>query len=98
MASNLSRRPQAETDLEEIWLFIAADNIGAADRLLDRIGSVFEMLAENPQAGRQRPELGMSIRSFAVGNYIIFYEAVPNGADIIRVLHGARDILPEDFD
>ena len=40
----------------------------------------------------------MSIRSFAVGNYIIFYEALPNGADIVRVLHGARDILPEDLD
>ena len=98
MASNLSRRPQAETDLEEIWLFIAADSISAADRLLDRIASIFEMLAENPGAGRQRPELGMSIRSFAVGNYIIFYEALPNGADIVRVLHGARDILPEDLD
>jgi toxin ParE1/3/4 len=98
MANKLSRRPQAEIDLEEIWLFIAADNIAAADRLLDRIGSVFEMLAENPGAGRHRPELGKSVRSFAVGNYIIFYEAVPNGADIVRVLHGARDILPEDFD
>jgi len=98
MVNKLSRRPQAETDLEEIWLFIAADNITAADRLLDRIGSLFEMLAENPAAGRQRPELGMSIRSFAVGNYIIFYEALPNGADIVRVLHGARDVLPEDLD
>jgi toxin ParE1/3/4 len=98
MASNLSRRPQAEIDLEEIWLFIAADNIAAADRLLDRIGTIFEMLTENPQAGRLRPELGMSIRSFTVGNYIIFYEAFPNGVEIVRVLHGARDILPEDID
>lgn len=98
MASDLSRRPQAEIDLEEIWLFIAADNVAAADRLLDRIGGVFEMLAENPEAGRQRPELGRSIRSFAVGNYVIFYEAVSNGAEIVRVLHGARDILPEDID
>ena len=40
----------------------------------------------------------MSIRSFAVGNYIIFYEALPNGADIVRVLHGARDVLPEDLE
>jgi toxin ParE1/3/4 len=57
MGNNLSRRTQAEIDLEEIWLFIAADNIAAADRLLDRIGSIFEMLAENPLAGRLRPEL-----------------------------------------
>jgi len=98
MAGNLARRPQAEADLEEIWLFIASDNIGAADRLLDRIGDVFRMLAENPQAGRQRPELGMNIRSFAVGNCVAFYEAFPNGVEIVRVLHGARDIAPGDLD
>ncbi|MGL3214041.1 type II toxin-antitoxin system RelE/ParE family toxin [Bradyrhizobium sp. BR 1433] len=98
MAGNLTRRPQAETDLEEIWLFIASDNIVAADRLLDRIGNGFQMLAENPQAGRHRPELGRNIRSFPVGNYVLFYEAFPNGVDIVRVLHGARDITPEDLD
>ncbi|MCS3729201.1 type II toxin-antitoxin system RelE/ParE family toxin [Bradyrhizobium betae] len=98
MAGNLSRRPQVETDLEEIWLFIASDNIGAADRLLDRIGNTFQMIAENPQAGRHRPELGMGIRSFAVGHYVVFYEAFPNGVEIVRVLHGARDIAPNDLD
>ncbi|MGN8544564.1 type II toxin-antitoxin system RelE/ParE family toxin [Bradyrhizobium sp. C9] len=36
--------------------------------MLDRIGNAFQMLAENPRAGRQRPELGMKIRSFTVGN------------------------------
>ncbi|KWV58167.1 plasmid stabilization protein [Bradyrhizobium macuxiense] len=90
--------PRAETDLDEIWLFIASDNIAAADRVVDRIGNIFQMLAENPLAGRQRPELGMSIRSFPAGNYVLFYEAFPNGVEIVRVLHGARDITPEDLD
>ena len=97
MPGSLSRRLQAETDLEDIWLFIASDNVVAADRLLERIGDTFQMLADNPQAGRQRPELGPSIRSFAVGNYVVFYEAFPSGADIVRVLHGARDITPNEF-
>ncbi|MGY3347233.1 MULTISPECIES: type II toxin-antitoxin system RelE/ParE family toxin [unclassified Bradyrhizobium] len=69
MAGNLARRPRVETYLEEICLFVASDNITAADRPIDRICNTFQMLAENPQAGRQRPELGRSIRSFAVGNY-----------------------------
>ncbi|WP_245334863.1 type II toxin-antitoxin system RelE/ParE family toxin [Bradyrhizobium mercantei] len=72
--------------------------MAAADRVVDRIGNIFQMLAENPLAGRQRPELGMSIRSFPVGNYVLFYEAFPNGVEIVRVLHGARDITPEDLD
>jgi plasmid stabilization system protein ParE len=29
--------PDALTDLEEIWEFIAADNLGAADRVLQEI-------------------------------------------------------------
>ncbi|MEA2889302.1 MAG: hypothetical protein QOI05_95, partial [Bradyrhizobium sp.] len=35
--------------------------------------AVFEMLVENPYAGRPRPELEKNLRSFAVENYIIFY-------------------------
>ncbi|WP_245311401.1 type II toxin-antitoxin system RelE/ParE family toxin [Bradyrhizobium pachyrhizi] len=77
---------------------MASDNVTAADRLLDRIGNAFQTLAENPRAGRQRSELGRSIRSFPVGNYVLFYEAFPNGVEIVRVLHGARDITPEDLD
>ncbi|WFU31198.1 type II toxin-antitoxin system RelE/ParE family toxin [Bradyrhizobium brasilense] len=46
--------------------------------MLDRIGNDFQMLAENPPAGRQRPELGMKIRSFTVGNHVLFYEAFQN--------------------
>ncbi|WOH80327.1 type II toxin-antitoxin system RelE/ParE family toxin [Bradyrhizobium sp. BEA-2-5] len=40
----------------------------------------------------------MSIRSFPVGNFVLFYEAFRNGVEIVRVLHGARDITPEDLD
>jgi toxin ParE1/3/4 len=32
------------------------------------------------------------LRSFAVGRYVIFYLAIPGGVQIVRVLHGARDI------
>ncbi|WP_249168243.1 type II toxin-antitoxin system RelE/ParE family toxin [Bradyrhizobium elkanii] len=63
--------------------------------MLDRIDNAFQMLAENPQAGRQRPERGMKIRNFTVG---MFYEVFQNGVEIVRVLHGARDITPDDLD
>ena len=32
------------------------------------------------------------MRSFAVERYVIFYFAVPGGVQIVRVLHGARDL------
>jgi toxin ParE1/3/4 len=97
VANSFSKSSQTETDLDEIWLFVATDNLSAADRLLDRINGAFTMLADNPLAGREPPELGRGIRSFPVGNYIVFYEAVTHGAKVVRVLHGARDITSEDL-
>ena len=52
------------------------------------------MLAEMPESGRQREKLAPELRSFAVGNYVIFYRPIENGVEIVRVLHGARDLPP----
>ena len=42
--------------------------------------------------GRSRPELARNVRSFPVGKYVIFYVALVDGVEVVRVLHGARDI------
>ncbi|UWU92501.1 type II toxin-antitoxin system RelE/ParE family toxin [Bradyrhizobium sp. CB1015] len=55
------------------------------------------MLLENPLAGRERRELKAGLRSFAVGNYVIFYAPLPDGVEIIRVMHGRQDISVEDM-
>ena len=82
----------AEQDLEEIWLYTAADNIVAADALLDRLVATSAVLASNAELGRARPEIHEGLRSFPVGNYILFYRPEPGGIELTRVLHGARDI------
>jgi toxin ParE1/3/4 len=48
-------RPDADDDLDSIWLFIAADNLRAADAMIDRLTDTFDMLLTMPQAGRARP-------------------------------------------
>jgi len=90
----LLRTSLAETDLLEIWAYIAQDNPSAADKLLDDVGKVCRRLAEHPEAGPNREELARNLRSFTVGNYVIFYRPITDGIIVIRVLHGARD-LPE---
>lgn len=82
----------AERDLDEIWLYIARDNIAAADRLLDELTSRFRLLASSPRAGRLRDDLRPGLRSLAVGNYVIFYRLGKSRVRILRVIHGARDI------
>ena len=86
------RHPQAEADLDEIWLYIAQDDPNAADRFMDRIEERCRLLAENPLMGRSRPELAPSLRSFPIGTYIIVYVPIEGGIDIVRVISGVRDI------
>jgi toxin ParE1/3/4 len=81
----------AEQDLLETWLHVAADaSVERADRLLEAIGQRFELLAEHPRMGRQRPEFGSDVRSFVVENHVIYYRPEKELL-IARVLHGSRD-------
>lgn len=82
---------QAQADIDEILVYIAADNLDAAISFNDRLAHRFEMLAENPMAGRERPELRGEMRSFPEGNFLIFYRSWAGKVAIVRVLHGARD-------
>jgi len=88
----LLKKPEAESDLDEIWLYIAQDSPQNADKFLDRIQEGCWALAEFPHMGTSRSELRAGLRSQSVGNYIIFYFPLEDGVDIVRVLHGSREI------
>ena len=45
-----------------------------------------------PLMGRSRDELAAGIRSVVFGRYTVFLEPLPDGIDIVQVLHGSRDI------
>jgi toxin ParE1/3/4 len=83
---------EAEKDLDEITDFIAADNPKAALRLIDGIEARCQALADMPGMGRGREELAPNLRSSHVGKYIIFYRPEDQGIEVIRVIHGHRDI------
>ena len=85
-------RPRALVDLAEIWAYIADDSADQADAFAAVIDSKFQALARRPSLGRSRPELATNLRSFVVGRYVIFYVPQSHGVEIVRVLHGARDI------
>jgi toxin ParE1/3/4 len=85
-------RPRALVDLAEIWAFIAEDSVKHADRFAALIDSQFRALARQSHMGRSRPDLATDLRSFPLGRYVIFYVPIAKGVEIVRVLHGARDI------
>jgi toxin ParE1/3/4 len=84
--------PRAREDLIEIWSYIADDSVTNADAFIDRLYETVESLCRNPGLGRQREELALGIQSFPFGRYLIFYRALSNSVEIVRVMHGARDI------
>lgn len=80
----------ARLDLLEIWDYIARDNVGAADRLLDEIKAKSDLLAGQPLIGTIRTDLDTDARSFPIGQYLIFYRPEAFGIFVVRVVHGRR--------
>jgi toxin ParE1/3/4 len=86
--------PQAESDLDEIWLYVAR-NSGSpeiATRHIDSIARSFALLARFPLIGRslevsKRPD----VRTLVAGNYIVFYRPLESEIRVLRVIHAARD-------
>jgi toxin ParE1/3/4 len=84
--------PRASSDLTEIWSYIADDSVANADAFIDKLHETIQVLAKQPRSGRRREELAPGILSFPFGRYIIFYRTNRYAIEIVRVLHGARDI------
>lgn len=84
--------PEAEEDIRDILDYISMDNFDASVQFYSRLLDVFQTLAVNPKAGRERPEVREGLRSFPIGNYLIFYRIWAGQIAIARVLHGARDL------
>jgi toxin ParE1/3/4 len=80
-------------DLEEIWQFIALDNDAAATRLVDELLRRLRTIETFPGACRERPELGVGVRSFLIHeNYIAYFlERSKEVVSVIRILHARRD-------
>jgi toxin ParE1/3/4 len=90
----LRRLPRAIQDVEEIVMWIAADNPAAAQSFAERIVRATDRLVDFPESGSPRPELGPDARGIVVGRYLILYRAGPDSVDILRVVHGARELGP----
>ena len=90
------RSAQSENDLIAVWRHIAADNAVAATRLLERIDERIQLLSEFPFIGESQPKFGDNTRRIIEGNYLIFYDVLPDAVHILRVSLGSK--LDDLFD
>jgi toxin ParE1/3/4 len=87
------RTPMSHRDYGAIWDYIAdGGSPSAADRLLRTFDEKLDLLSDFPGLGPARPELRPRLRSFPVGDYLLFYRPIRGGIELIRVIHGARDL------
>ena len=84
--------PPAQRDFESIWDYIAQDDPEAAAAFTLALRAKVETIADQPKIGRRCDDLLPGLRKFPARNYLIFYRIHSDHIEILRVLHGARDI------
>jgi toxin ParE1/3/4 len=90
--ARIVRSYPARDDLRRIWLYIAQDNVAAADRMIDRFERNLTLLARNPTIGQSAEQFRVGLRQSTVGKYVLFYEPIDEGIRLVRVMHGARKL------
>ena len=80
----------ARADLLEIWQYVGRDNVGAAERQLDRLKSAIVRLGDFPELGLARDDLRSGLRMLRVDRYAIFYGRRDQRLIVERILHASR--------
>jgi toxin ParE1/3/4 len=83
----------SKTDLKQIYRYIANDSPVRGRKLVVEITQYCEQtIAEYPQIGRVRSEIHPNLRSLVFKRYVIFYREADAAIEIVRILHGSRDV------
>ncbi len=108
MRSLVHQRAEARRDLVEIYVRYAREaSVRVADRFYAEAEATFRRLASMPRMGAgfeaADPAFG-ELRYFPLPSrfkkFLVFYRPLTDGVEIVRVLHGSRDlsaILAEEF-
>lgn len=83
---------RAREDLLDIWAAIAPHNPAAADRVYDRIEDACRSLRDLPERGPARPDIAVSARAIVIERWLAFYRLMEDGAQVVRIVDGARDL------
>ena len=89
----LKRTRQAEIDLLDIWAFISQDNITAADKIVRQLDARSHELLEHPEMGIARDDVAKGMRHLVMGSYLILYRIDGEDIEVVRYLHGARNLF-----
>jgi plasmid stabilization system protein ParE len=89
----------AETDLGDLFDYIARDSAVYAERFVDRILDAVVRLAELPRVGRQVPEANAEhIRELIVQSQRVIYaiDDINETINILALVHVRQDLARQD--
>lgn len=90
--SGYAFHPEAFTDLDQIWEYIAERNLDAADRVIADIFDALRTLVASSHIGPRRPDLtSRPLRFKLVRDYITAYAPDESPLWVVAVLHGRRN-------
>lgn len=85
---------RADDDLEAIGDYTEANwGVQKSEEYLDSITRCVEMLADNPQLGILRSELGRGLYLWPHESHLIFYRFDDDAIEIGRILHSSMDVV-----
>ena len=82
----------ALADFDAIYDYIAPDNSHAAVRVLRSLDQSIQRLADQPKLGKVYRHRRLRLRVLTHGDYLVFYRELPGVIEIVRVIHGRRNI------
>jgi toxin ParE1/3/4 len=86
-------RPAAQADLSEIWRHgVATWGVEQADRYVDGLFAIFDLLADFPELARDRTEFLPPVRIHSSGAHLVIYRLEGQGVQIIRILHARQNL------
>lgn len=84
--------PSAERDITEIARYIARNNPVRAMSFARELRAAIAATAKRPLAYRERIEIEPGLRASRHGRYLIFFRFDGELVEVLRVVHGARDL------
>jgi len=83
---------EAVNDLDDLWAWIAVDDVEAADRYVERLLGQSERLLDYPELGRARDDLSPGVRALVHGECLIVYRVRDGELEVVRFVMGYRDV------
>lgn len=84
--------PQAEADLEDIWLYTFRQwSLDQADEYCGHISAAIAGLASGRSVG-QRTDVREGYWKYKAGMHVIYFRCSARYLDVIRILHARMDV------